>query len=102
MYSQIWGLMFALFVGIKDAHTQQTITMNAQIQMMLGKLVVAMTANDGGISWNRFETQHYQHDMNLIRTTYFDLRTETVFAYAVCCVHVASSKVQSKYEHFFI
>jgi hypothetical protein len=42
--------MFALFVEIKDAHTQQTITMNAQIQMMLGKLVVcmvAMTANGG-------------------------------------------------------
>jgi hypothetical protein len=40
--------MFALFVEIKDALTQQTIITNAQTQMMLGKLVVcmvAMTAN---------------------------------------------------------
>ena len=27
--------------------------------------------------------------MNLIRTTYFQLRTDAVFAYTVCCVHVA-------------
>ena len=47
-------------------------------------------------------TTEEQLDMNLIRTTYFDLRTEAVFAYTVCCVHVASSSVQSKYEHFFI
>ena len=48
MYFQIWGLMFALFVEIKDVHTQQTIITNAQTQTMLGKLVVcmvAMTAN---------------------------------------------------------
>ena len=30
-------------------------------------------------------------------TTYFDLRTETVFAYTVCCVHVASNSAQSKH-----
>jgi len=41
--------------------------------------------NDGGMSRKRFETQNYQHDMNLIRTTYFQLRTATVFAYTVCC-----------------